>query len=894
MSYSYETMGGGSRSLANQSNVWFYPRIRVVPQSEYSYWGITETDGLVFDTYFFSNSTWSNGGGLKEDLVTSGTQLPKKVYYIDETTNTTKEAEAIGFSPEGSWYQSVWIKPAVVKCITSKGYITSITCNVARSSSQEYYMGVHPTSPVDVSEVEDDFLPDEETSETLKWRYTHTYNGTDCADGSFNDTYYYFKKYPESTSFETVTYFLWRSCDKIYNYRKFYFIVPIGCQISFGIQALDFWAYGGWDNLSCQSDLILAKDFLFNDDYITFRKGYNNLKKVGYEWDISRGNLISNKMTLAGTTASCCTDRGTSTNNKAWYVSGQTSYAYGWEVAISNPVTLVGLNTSTGSYTSLKDYSPEFEVREDNSLLDYYNFYSSTIVSGTKKNIINFGSPQLRYAWAGGKKTGYNTYYAYLNKNCISSCGCSLSYKDNQLSGMDGTTIADNISISSDVLGKSTLSGSITVTNNHDSTGQYKIRAYNSVNVACDGSTVTIPAFSSATLTPYSSDLGIDYTYTYEVMCTYISETAVEIIPHTATISNKRTMISIDSRYNSSYYSASQIYYFGNVYYITKNNTATSTFSCNKILYNDPSKIVAKGKSYWHQRGIAYRTGYSIYNGSWTTTRGDYSYDPTVFSSETGSYYKSTPDITINTKDWRSDQIHYGAYFFVDSYTLDAPTIVSSSNSGYDKQMSIKNNNPIALDLYYGYFKRKTSANGQDCTTVWVSAGSLASGGTTTITFYDQPGLDDYICQVGFMLGNKSNYYIWRCRAVNDGDNSIHYDQYGKKQTDSNYTFDMSYYASNKAPVIARCEDGTWYKRKVYVYNPNSSSMSITYSSKKSNSMNSFTNGSATTTIAGFSIVCLPIIEDVGGTSDKYIVVYGNNTYVNIKEDDMSYFPTVL
>lgn len=194
---------------------------------------------------------------------------------------------------------------------------------------------------------------------------------------------------------------------------------------------------------------------------------------------------------------------------------------------------------------------------EDGSLQDYYNFYSSTIVSGSGKNIINFGSPQLRYAYTGEKKTGYNEYYAYLNQNCLSSCGCSLSYKDNQRDGMDGTTIADNISISSDTLGKSTLSGSITVTNNHDSAGIYKIRAYNAVNVACDGSAVTIPAFSKATLIPYSSDIGIDYTYNYKVMCTYISETAVEIIPHTATISNTRTMISIDSRYDSAYYSAS-------------------------------------------------------------------------------------------------------------------------------------------------------------------------------------------------------------------------------------------------------------------------------------------------------------------------------------------------
>lgn len=900
MSYSYETMERGSKTLANQSNVWFYPRIRVVPQSEYSYWGITETDCLVFDTYFFSNSTWTNGGALKEDLVTSSTQLPKKVYYVNKTTNTTKEAEAIGYSPEnGSWYQSVWIKPAVVKCITSKGYITSITCSTVRSSSKEYYMGVHPTSPVDVSEIEDEFLPDEETSETLKWRYTHTYNGTDCADGSFNDTYYRFKKYPKLTSYENITYFLWKSCDKIYNYRKFYFIVPIGCQISFGIQALDFWAYGGWNGAGSQNSLILAKDFLFNNDYITFRKGYNNLGTISYDWDISLGKLISSKMTLIDTSANNETDRGLSTDNKAWYVSGQTSYAYGWEVAISNPVTLVGLNTSTGSYTQLKDYSPEFEVLEDGSLTDYYNFYTPILVSGTGKNIINFGSPQLRYAWAGGKKTGYSAYYAYLNQNCISSCGCSLSYKNNQLVGMDGTTVVDNISISSDIFGKSTLSGSIKVTNNHDSTGLYKIRAYNSVNVACDGSTVTIPAFSTATLTPYSNDLGIDYTYTYKVMCTYISETAVEIIPHTATISNERTMISIDSRYNSSYYSASWIYYYGNVNYIIKNDTATGTFSCNKILYNAPSKIVAKGASYWHQRGTAYRTGYSIYDGSWTTTRKDYSYDPTVFSSSTGSSYKSAPDITIDTEKWRSNQIHYGAYFFVDYYTLEAPAIISSSDSGYDKKITIKNYNPVTLDLYYGYFKRKTAAKGQDCTTAWASAGSLAPNGTTTITFYDQSGTDDYICQVGFMLGSKSNYYIWRCRAINDGNNSIHYDKYGNEQKDSNnkyidYTFDMSYYASGKAPVIARCEDGGWYKRKVYVYNPNSSSMSITYSSKKSNSMNSFTNGSATTTIAGFSIVCLPTIEDVSGTSDKYIVVYGNGIYVNIKEDNISYFPTVL
>lgn len=899
MSYNYSTWGSGSKKLADHSNVWFYPRIRVVPQSEYSYWGITETDCLVFDTYFFSNSTWTNGGGLKEDVITSGTQLPKTVYYTDETTNTTKEAKAIGFSSnEGSWYQSVWIKPAVVKCITSKGYITSITCNQSRSSGKEYYMGIHPTSPVDVSEIEDEFIPEEETSETLKWRYTHTYDGTDCADGSLNDTYYWYNKYPNSTTTNFVTYFLWKSCDKIYQYRKFYFIVPIGCQISFGIQALDFWAYGGWNSVSAQNDLILAKDFLFNDDYITFRKGYNNLQAISYEWEVSKGNLVSSKRTLLSSAANDAMDYGVSTSNKAWYVSGQTSYAYGWEVAISNPVTLVGLNTSTGSYTILKNYSPEFEVLEDGSLEDYYNFYTPLLVSGTGKNIINFGSPQLRYTYAGGKKTGYSSYYAYLNQNCISSCGCSLSYKDSQQNGMDGTTITDNVSISSDVEGDSKLSGSVTVVNNHDSPGTYKIRAYNSASVACDGNAVTIPAFGKATLTPYSDSIGINYTYTYKVMCTNISETNVEIIPYSKVISNTRTMTSIDSRYHNSYYSASWIYYYGNTYYIIKNDTATSTFTCNKILYNEPSKIVAKGRSYGHYRGTAYRTGYSLYNGSWTTTRNDYEYNPAVFSSATSSYYESTSDVTINTSNWQSATMN-GAYFFVESCTLDAPAIISSSDSGYDKKITIKNYNPITLDLYYGYFKRKTSAKGQDCTTAWVSAGSLAPNETTTITFYDQPGLDDYICQVGFMLGNKSNYYIWRCRAINDGNNSIHYNKYGEEQKDSNnnyidYVFDMSYYASGKGPVIARCEDGGWYKRKVYVYNPNSSSMSITYSSKKSNSMNSFTNGSATTTIAGFSIVCLPTIEDVSGTSDKYIVVYGNNTYVNIKEDDMSYFPTVL
>ena len=894
MSYSYEIMeGGGTKKLANHSNVWFYPRIRVVPQSEYSYWGITETDCLVFDTYFFSNSTWTNGGVLNEDLVTSGTQLPKEVYYVDKTTNTTKEVNAIGYSPEnGSWYQSVWIKPAVVKCITSKGYITSITCNLARSIVKEYYMGANPTSPVDVSEIEDDFLPEEETSETLKWRYTHTYNGTDCADGSANDTYYIFKKYPDGTTFYNITYFLWKSCDKIYNYRKFYFIVPIGCSISFGIQALDFWAYGGWDNISSCCNLILAKDFFSSNDPI-LRRGYNNLESIYYEYDVSKGYLINGKQTLYNQWA--VQDRGTSTTNKAWYVSGQTSDAYGWDVAISNPVTLVGLNTSTGSYSTLMNYTPEFEVLEDGSLKDYKNFYTPILVSGTGNNIINFGSPQLRYAYAGGKKTGDGKYYAYLNKDCLSSCGCSLSYKDNQQNGMDGTTITDNISISSDTLGKSTLSGSITVANNHDSAGIYKIRAYNSANVACDGGTVTIPAFSKAILTPYSNSLGIDYSYTYKVMCTNISETTVEIVPYTTTISNKRTMISIDSRYNSLYYDASWIYYWGNAYCIV-NDTATSTFTCNKILYNEPSKIVAKGKSYQHQRGTAYRTGYSTYNGSWITTKGDYSYDPTVFSSATSSYYKSSPDVTIDTSEWQSSQIKYGAYFFVDYYTLDAPAIVGSSDSGVDKILTIKNYNPVTLDLYYGYFKRKTAAKGQDCTTTWVSAGSLGSGKTTTITFYDQPDFDDYICQVGFMLGNKSNYYIWRCRAVNDGNTSIHYDKNGNEQKKDDkyidYTFDMSYYASGKNPVIARCQKNGDH-RYIYVYNPNSSTMSITYSSKKSNSMNSFTNGSASTTIAGFSLVKL-FVEDVSLWSDKYIVVYGNNTYVNIKEGDINYFPTVL
>ena len=71
----------------------------------------------------------------------------------------------------------------------------------------------------------------------------------------------------------------------------------------------------------------------------------------------------------------------------------------------------------------------------------------------------------------------------------------------------------------------------------------------------------------------------------------------------------------------------------------------------------------------------------------------------------------------------------------------------------------------------------------------------------------------------------------------------------------------MDYYASGKNPVIVRCE-GSGDHRYIYVYNPNSSSMSITYSSKKSNSMNSFTNGSASTTIAGFSLVRL-YVEDV-------------------------------
>ena len=38
MGYSYgDPTGGGKRKYATKSNVWFYPKIRLVPSSEYSF-----------------------------------------------------------------------------------------------------------------------------------------------------------------------------------------------------------------------------------------------------------------------------------------------------------------------------------------------------------------------------------------------------------------------------------------------------------------------------------------------------------------------------------------------------------------------------------------------------------------------------------------------------------------------------------------------------------------------------------------------------------------------------------------------------------------------------------------------------------------------------------------
>lgn len=106
-------------------------------------------------------------------------------------------------------------------------------------------MGARPVNPDKYYEAEDTFESDE-TSETLKWHAATQYSTSNTPSGDYNDSYYYFLRYADSsTTTPTITYFLRQSVDKIYNYRKFYFIVPIGCNLSFGIEALDFLAYNG-------------------------------------------------------------------------------------------------------------------------------------------------------------------------------------------------------------------------------------------------------------------------------------------------------------------------------------------------------------------------------------------------------------------------------------------------------------------------------------------------------------------------------------------------------------------------------------------------------------------------------------------------------------------------
>lgn len=109
---------------------------------------------------------------------------------------------------------------------------------------------------------------------------------------------------------------------------------------------------------------------------------------------------------------------------------------------------------------------------EENKLTPYNSGYNPFPASGLT---INFGEPHCQYMHL-SYDCGYDDYYAYVNTACRSLYKCYPVYLSEKLtSGMINTTVTDSTTFTTSTSSQ-TYKGTVTVKNEHDSSGYYKVR----------------------------------------------------------------------------------------------------------------------------------------------------------------------------------------------------------------------------------------------------------------------------------------------------------------------------------------------------------------------------------------------------------------------------------
>lgn len=747
MGYSYDNpSGGGLRSLNSDSNVWFYPKIRLVPSSEYSFWGISDTNCLVFDTYFGSNISWTRNGpaGDPEDT----TKPPRRIYYKDETTGTTKEAVAVGYAPYDSsgtrHYQSVWVKPQVIKCITSKSYIITIALD-SLPDSGDYYMGTNPIIP---TEQDDLFFDDNKLS--FPWHLDDFTSSTKTSPVAWTDSYFYTKKFQKT---RYITYCLSKQVSNIYKYRTFYFIVPTGCHMVCGLRALDFWAYNG-------HDLAFStwKDWKDTDRAYEGAQGYYS--KIDYSVNEESGGILGDYDTIFNFS----TDFQHSISTTKLYDSSATK-SDRWAGGFNNIEALSGY--SSGNFSTYKYAKAGFDVR-DGTLTWYYSGHPTC--SGTT---INFGEPYNRYMKLVAESSV--GYYGYVYKDCESLYGCTLAYNTKSTTGMKDTTVTESTSFSSE----GSFSGTTTIQSDHDSSAYYRIiiwyysfggswtRSGNPSEGWCD-------AMSSKTYS-YSGSSATSPYYLIQAVCTNISETElgeVDIYEHQ--YSNPSAIIGVDTSMNTDYISNVTLYYNSGSSSSKISNSSTyqpTTYNYPVWYVGSVTKITSNTKNWSHScrqysRCVCY---YRNYNGGWSSLTGTWKYETDRFgsSSDTATWWDDDVTLTCN---WNSNGIREQVYFTTDYAWISSPTITKCVDAGkWKRTITVYNPNPISLTLGYTNDKTssKTSANSGWSTT------TLSGYSYTTLAITDQDGFHDNWILCGFQVGNS----VFYCNTIDEDPGSVNYVQ---------------------------------------------------------------------------------------------------------------------
>lgn len=240
----------------------------------------------------------------------------------------------------------------------------------------------------------------------------------------------------------------------------------------------------------------------------------------------------------------------------------------------------------------------------------------------------------------------------------------------------------------------------------------------------CDGqsdSTYTFPTYSWTEKYPVYTSIACNANYqvTHGWGCTF-----------------NNTSIAVSTSTSNSFGANYTNYDWGNFY---KNITCSMSFTPDSI------------NSYTDLRTRYYYSMNVLQNSS------------TIASSSSSYFVRGGSSMSMSCTGTFSSSKNIWIQAKLYSTTLNSPVLSGSiTDAGsWRRYMKIRNNNPIALSLYYTSNKTKstTSANSN-----WTNYGTISAYGTSSsLTIQDQSGYDDEWIIAGFYLGYYSPYSRYLC-----------------------------------------------------------------------------------------------------------------------------------